>query len=241
MVTHRVMRCGLCFGSTTRREKMATVRFSADLKGRIKNKAKSLFEAREKAAKKKFPNKWAERIYDLMYQDTKDQMLAMPKDYFSMSDAIAFGGFIGNNWDTDRNVDVHLEMEKERPFPATTAKGTHGIHKDSSRWGVHSLDADDPRWTEVKEEYDAYLVAYKKIVDERMAFVAGVEKVTEAYSTLAPALKAWPALWDLLPSGTQERHREIIERKKQTREERIGADVDFNKLTAQVTADKLTR
>ena len=218
---------------------MATVRFSEDLKTKITSKAEAMFSEREEAAKKNFPPDWAERIYDTMYVDTKDRMLAMPAGYFAMSDDIAFAGFKGRGYDEERDIDVCLEMKEERPFPASTSKKEHGISEDSSRWGMHSLDADDPRWDTVKAEYGTLLTAYHKIVKEREAFVVGVKAVLEAYSTLAPALKAWPALWDLLPSATQDRHRLVVERKKG--EVRVGAEVDLNKLTAYVTADKLTR
>ena len=58
------------------------------------------------------------------------------------------------------------------------------------------------------------------------------------YSTLAPALKAWPALWDLLDEDTKERHKKIVERKKKDTDD-IG--VDLNSMTAAVTFSKLTR
>jgi hypothetical protein len=51
---------------------------------------------------------------------------------------------------------------------------------------------------------------------------------------LAPALKAWPALWELIPDDVKEKHREVKERSKGG----IDLDVDLNKLTAVSTAAK---
>jgi hypothetical protein len=61
-----------------------------------------------------------------------------------------------------------------------------------------------------------------------------VKKVTEAYSTLAPALKAWPPLWDLIPEDVKNTHRKIVERTKND----VVLDVDIGKLTALSTAAK---
>ena len=60
----------------------------------------------------------------------------------------------------------------------------------------------------------------------------------ETYTTLAPALKAWHTLWDLLPDEAKERHKKIVER---NRKDTIDVDVDLNSMTAAVTFSKLTR
>ena len=68
-------------------------------------------------------------------------------------------------------------------------------------------------------------------------FVEGINKLMNTYSTLAPALKAFPALWDLVPEEAKERHKKIVERKKAE----VELDVDLNSMTAAVTLNKLTR
>jgi hypothetical protein len=64
----------------------------------------------------------------------------------------------------------------------------------------------------------------------------GITKVLDAYTTLAPALKALPALWDLLPDDTKDKHKEVVERKK-TKAEDI--DIDFGSITSTIIANKL--
>ena len=61
-----------------------------------------------------------------------------------------------------------------------------------------------------------------------------VSKVCDAYSTLAPALKAWPPLWDLIPEDVKDKHREIKERVKSE----AVLSVDIGKLTALSTTAK---
>jgi hypothetical protein len=61
-----------------------------------------------------------------------------------------------------------------------------------------------------------------------------VKEVCNTYSTLAPALKAWPPLWDLIPEDVKDKHREIKERIKNE----AVLSVDIGKLTALSTAAK---
>jgi hypothetical protein len=69
-------------------------------------------------------------------------------------------------------------------------------------------------------------------------FVKGVEDIIKNFSTLAPALKAWPPLWDLIPRDKQEKHKEIVERKSN---KPVALDMDTSSLTAAVTMAKLVK
>jgi hypothetical protein len=68
-------------------------------------------------------------------------------------------------------------------------------------------------------------------------FVEQVKKIINAHATLAPALKLWQPLWDLIPEDYKERHRKVVERTKSDTQ----VDVDLGSLTATVVAHKLTR
>jgi len=61
--------------------------------------------------------------------------------------------------------------------------------------------------------------------------------VIEAHATLAPALKMWQPLWDLIPEEYKDRHRQVVEREKKD----VKVDVDLTALTAQVAFHKMTR
>ena len=68
-------------------------------------------------------------------------------------------------------------------------------------------------------------------------FLEGVTKVITTYSTLAPALKAWPPLWDLVPESAKVRHRTIVDRKKT---EVVIEGVDLDSMTAVSALAKLS-
>jgi len=79
-------------------------------------------------------------------------------------------------------------------------------------------------------------------MDSNIREIEGVILKLNAYSTLAPALKAWPALWDLVPEDKKDKHREVVVRTKASdTAANLAEEVDLSKLTGHVTADKLTR
>jgi hypothetical protein len=69
-------------------------------------------------------------------------------------------------------------------------------------------------------------------------YLVSVRKVLESFTTLAPALKAWPALWELLPFDVKERHKEVRE-KSAPAAKPAAPEVDLDKLTAITAAHRL--
>jgi|TARA_Y100000296_G_scaffold55313_1_gene63463 hypothetical protein len=221
---------------------MATVRFSGELKQDILSKARRLFDEKKAKASENYGADWGQIIYDGVFLETKTQMLALPGYYFERSNALIFDGFRGGAWDHESNVRIRVGLTEELPFPEKLPEGSHGLVKlIRGSDGIFELDSDDPRWKELKEEYKVYTTTLGEIRKECEEFVEGVEKVIETYATLAPALKAWPALWDLLPNHTKDRHREVDKRTTKAKAAEVAQEVDLNRLTAHVTADKLTR
>jgi hypothetical protein len=89
-------------------------------------------------------------------------------------------------------------------------------------------------WGEFHADVTAYQQRVAEAVKRREEFVDAVKSICNTYSTLAPALKAWPPLWDLVPEDVKDKHREIKERTKTE----VVLDVDIGKLTAMSTAAK---
>jgi hypothetical protein len=91
------------------------------------------------------------------------------------------------------------------------------------------------------DAFQAEVVAFnQRKVDaqkRRAEFVEMVKKIVTAYSTLAPALKAWPPLWDFVPDSYKDKHREIKERKKNDAVN-LSEVMDLNSMTSVVVASK---
>jgi hypothetical protein len=110
-----------------------------------------------------------------------------------------------------------------------------GFNKSYSRNEFHYMDS---RWDWLKPEFKEYNRKIFEATNKQEQFLTSVNRLMETYTTLAPALKAWRPLWDLLPDEAKERHKTIKERKVVKAEE---LDIDLNAMTSAVTLSKLTR
>ncbi len=219
---------------------MATVRFSNELQRTIKRNARGMFDDRLKAIEDSAPQ-WGDEFHDMMFGSNVALMEALPNKFFRTADRVVVQGICAEEKCRDMrsevpNITVTYSEHKRIPYETNNLGNSAGLLV-ASYSGV-TLDRDDSRWTALLPAYDKFYNAYVTALDERDEFVTSVGKVICAYSTLGPALKAWPPLWDLLPMHTKDRHKEIVERKKKDPAAKIG--VDLNSMTAQITAKKLT-
>lgn len=114
---------------------------------------------------------------------------------------------------------------------------------NSSSWGYNSVDISlkpdvDFNGTPLQLLVDT-AAQVKQIEEEKDNAVRALKILLEKYSTLAPALKEWPALWDLLDDDVKEKHKEVVERKKPEPKPEVTDTPDFSSLTAAVIANKL--
>jgi len=219
---------------------MATVRFSGDLRSDIINNAKYLFSDRIAKAKSNHPDTWGQTVYDVAFKDHKTAMQSLPKSYFRSGKDIDIRGF-GNQegvWSASDNYNVRLKLADFAPFPNKIDVELHGLMGDSRTYSGWTLNPSDPRWDTFKAEYRKYCDAIRKLEDEMSTFVSGVNKIMDTYTTLAPALKAWPPLWDLVPQDKQERHKKVVERKVKSLS---TEEIDLTAMTAASTLAKLTK
>lgn len=206
---------------------MATVRFSKELIDRIKAAARSKMEpAVTKAEESKPDNAWGQRIYDTLYLEIKSFIAQAPAGWLKTVERIV----ITRVGDSPCGMRFTFNPPVAWPniFVATDIAAKESTYSD----GI--VLTDEHVWA----EFYAEVVAYNRrvfIAKQRQAdFVNMVNKICETYSTLAPALKAWPPLWELIPEDVKNKHREIKERTKNE----VVLDVDIGKLTAMSTAAK---
>jgi hypothetical protein len=208
---------------------MATVRFSQDLRDRILRTANSVMSrAVEKVEATRPDNDWAQRIYDTMFRTELPLVKQIDPKWFRTRGDIMVSR-IGTT-----KVDMTLKLPQALIFPFDTTP-TVLYSKDNNKYGdwlnLHSA----PEWAELEAEVQGYLQRLLAAVKRKEEYAQAVKAVIDHHSTLAPALKAWPALWDLLPEETKTRHREVKDKTKGTA---AGLAVDLDKLTAMTTAAK---
>jgi hypothetical protein len=85
------------------------------------------------------------------------------------------------------------------------------------------------------------LAKIQEIHKQRDTAVKQIDMLLNKYSTLSPALKEFPALWDLLPEATRDKHKEVVEKKskRETVSEPAQDVGDLSSLNAAIIASKL--
>jgi hypothetical protein len=225
---------------------MATVRFSDTLKDTIRTNAKLMFRDNIDKAKANVPSHWADKFYQSFFPaDDIAKFNALPDYAMETKDNFDFSGFHNAPEDVFQTAshkqsaykcdEVRLTFSKTMRWPSKLDESVTGF---KFNWRQGTADYNDSRWAWLIPEFKEYVRGIFEQESKQESFLEGINKLMETYSTLAPALKAWPALWDLLDDDTKERHKKIVERKKKDTDQ-IG--VDLNSMTAAVTFSKLTR
>lgn len=208
---------------------MATVRFSQELKDNILRSARNKMQPAIDRAMESAPNtpEWAEKIYNTIFSDDLPAIRSLPGYWFNNYDGFEIAYAFGQ--------DTYLQMKfgTEKPWPSQFQQNRFAKRAGYGSARIELLDV--PEWDEFKTEVLAYKEKLSAAAKRKEEFVDAVRQVIDAYTTLAPALKAWPALWELIPDHVKEKHREVKERTKKE----VEMSVDLNKMTALISAAKL--
>ena len=211
---------------------MATVRFSDELKNAIVKNAEAIFKKQIDDALSSYPKDWADRVYERAFASYIPSMNALPTCFFTEVTTLNIS-YIG-----DLRVGVACNLTNKRVYPHKLPTTADFTIEASSHYSNTELRLKDiPMYEDIKAEAIAYMDRVKVLRERQTAFVEQVRKIINAHATLAPALKMWQPLWDLIPEDYKERHRKVVERTKNE----VTVDVDLGSLTAAVVAHKLTR
>jgi len=103
------------------------------------------------------------------------------------------------------------------------------------------LDATNPKWATILDEYKVYTKKMYDIKQERKALIDTIEILIgeDGYTTLAPCIKAMPKLYDMLPSHTRERHNEIPEKAEKAKPKELN--IDSSILDVAMIKNKITK
>ena len=206
---------------------MATVRFSKELKDAIVKNAGHMFDKQMDAARNNINATWGDRIYEIIHAKYIPAMNALPMCFFSQTDTMKVARINGKDVGG-----LECKMTNQRPIPNTLPKDVPAKGKDYYGYELTGLE-----WEQIDQEIADYKASIAAVADKKKAFIDSVKQVIEAHATLAPALKMWQPLWDLIPEEYKDRHRQVVEREKKE----VKVDVDLTALTAQVAFHKMTR
>ena len=228
---------------------MATVRFSEELKGRIKRNAQAIYDKKMEKLKEDFVSSrnFGEELYQLTFGNTLD---SQPDWYFEKRDLCTFEGFynLPENMSKEQKY-LYDDLDFGYKYPTKHAvpydcKGDKFKDDNKCRlsgYGTWTLDYESSKWDGIKRDVLVYTQQRSQIWAEGEEFVDGVMAVVNAHATLAPAVKAWAGLWELVPESYQERAKRVVPKADRRVVTRDKAEVDLNKLTGVVVASKLTK
>jgi hypothetical protein len=208
---------------------MATVRFSQELKDAIIKSATHKMHKPLEEANSPIDTEWGMRIYNTLFGEHLPAIHKVPAHFFKTAEAITL-------WKVGEVVvNRGISLGAKVVWPVTFPDTIHAKLNNSYSGDINIIIHPDSPF----QEFHEHILARKQKIDQAVArqseFVDMVKKVIEAHATLAPALKMWSPLWDLIPDSYKERHRLVVERTKSE----VTVDVDFTKLTAMATAAKL--
>lgn len=207
---------------------MATVRITKELTETVLKRAKYKFRDRITKAENSMPDGWGDYIYDKIFGKYLPIMQQLPKEFFTERSAITTQRICGQH--------AYLTFEMSSPMPWPNNIPADAPAETAGYAGSNITLKDDLVWGELYAEVVAWKERCAAAHKEAQDFVGGVSKLLSSYSTLAPALKAWPPLWELLPERVQNKHKEITVRNKS---EKAAPNVDTTRLTAVMAASKL--
>ncbi len=207
---------------------MATVRFSKDLINMIQQNARSKMQpAVDRARADKLDNAWGQRIYDTLFGDVQPILTQVPAGWLNETDSMVIRRIAGVH------CDITLTLTGKMVWPKMVAETEYV--KQYNTYDPFAIELKEHLiWGELVAEFRDKQARVTAAVNRQNEFMTMVAQVTGAYTTLAPALKAWPALWELIPEQYKDKHREIKEREKKE----VELTVDLGKLTAMSAAAK---
>ena len=208
---------------------MAVVKIGKELREEIIKRAKNIFKAKYDAAKKELEDsKIGDEVYNLVMQPYQHHVSQLPDEFFAKADEFQI--------EVD-NVTVKFRLNGKKPWFREQMPENRYAKLTNSYYNYHlTLKKNNPEFDDYLGKVRFFKEKSQIISENEKNFVGGITKVLDAYTTLAPALKALPALWDLLPDDTKDKHKEVVERKK-TKAEDI--DIDLGSITSTIIANKL--
>jgi hypothetical protein len=210
---------------------MATVKFSRELRDNIRASAYNSFNKKISEANNKKPTDpmWGTYIYNEVFGADQAVLAAVPEKYLRFTNKLAVGYLKDLKVNLEFNLPLLVPMPLEHTCPLASITSSYSNLELRLHIGFTTA------WDELYTECAAWRETVRKAEDARTEFTNMITSVVQAYDTLAPALRAFPPLWDYLSDSVKEKHKEVKERVKKE----VVLDVDMGKLTAMATAQKM--
>jgi hypothetical protein len=210
---------------------MAIVRITDTLRNEVKNNVTKMFKAQLDKAKEWNCPVTADDIYDKIFAAWRTHMYALPREMFNYSQEFTIVKVY------DLPIDYKFGLAVARPTPRIPSMPHVRSANVYYSQQYELLNDGEGTWEELYDYVTSRNARITAVTDKIKQVETGIEQVLKQTSTLAPALKACPALWDLLPEHIKEKHKQVVDRKKSSSLEGI----DTTALIGAITLAKLIR
>lgn len=209
---------------------MATVRLSQSLTNQILEIAgRTQDKAVVRAIETRPSHDWAEKIYTtLLGEDEVALAEKLPVHWFETVSNIKLHAIGSLNCNM---LEFTFATPKRWPRRINNSLGKLEYGGTSTIYLHESLV-----WGELRAEMSAWSARVSAAQQRKREFLVSIRKILDSYTTLAPALKAWPPLWDYLPEDVKDKHKEVSTKEKKAE---VVVDVDLSTLTAMAVAAKI--
>lgn len=194
---------------------MAVVRITESLIGDVQHNIRQLYDPRRREVAN-FPGEsstdWGDKLWERAFSKYAPHIPHLPRTCFKFDEEFDIRGWRnGIGGVLDHTISLPMSVKRvvfnvgldQLEDTGLTYNGYH-----------YALNAEDPRWDDFKVEYIAWANAKAVVEAECLKAMQDAGALLRRFATLAPALKEWPALWDLLDANVKEQHRKIVTRAK---------------------------
>lgn len=220
---------------------MATVKITQELRTQILEAASAMFADRRNAAHKLDTQWTGQSLADFAFQPILD-LLRQPdiQPFIAKLTTVRVQTLNGANpWEGFNAPNGFIPAPRGRPYyrRVVNPDESEGRITASHQYDVLALDFENVHAVnDLKQSIDERDKRVAEVKVQQADFTKVVTAVLDAYSTLAPALRAWPPLWELLDEKTKARHKEVVTRAKA---EKPVLDVDLIDATRFVTMKRM--
>lgn len=222
---------------------MATVKITGRLFDRVLSNARAKVNPLVEAAEKSYPEDLVQRIHDKAMAPYIPLLTQLPKEFVNKTTQIAMPLDI---------TFTHPQLGIKRLTGDIVNQGSFYVFSGYPRGCMLSrhyrgfqLVTTHPDAAEFLPELTEYAIRATDARQKAEGFVSGVSVILRRHATLSPALKEWPALWDLIPEDAKEQHRKVVTRSKSAKPAKSASDEDrpdapnLDALTSVVVAAKM--
>ena len=214
---------------------MAVVRITDGLIQSVTHNVKNTMRASIEAAKAKRPD-IGQACFHRAMAGIAEKIAECPKEWFKKCDAV----YITAHEKSKAKYHERYDLKPDQWVPIGYEPNVNFRMRTMHDGDVELMLSGAVMWASERAAMEAWVGEVTAAETASAAAVDAARETLRSFTTLAPALKAWPALWDLLPISAKDKHREVVERRGKQDEVDVSKHLEqLGTVTAKLVASKM--